>query len=77
MTIGVGEAGPEDISVQPTRRRKQGGGGNGKTTVINSTINLGNLIADESGIEMLTEKIGQQFRRDLKTAQKTTRHEDE
>lgn len=70
--IGVGERGPEDVSVQPTRRRKQGGSGGGNTTVINTSIHLGSLIANDEGIEELADKVGISIRDAVRSARRHT-----
>lgn len=74
--IGVGDKQPEQVTVTPLSGPNKGAHRGGKTTVINSTINLGHLIADEAGVEMFTEKIGEQLRRDIQNARSSTRHED-
>ena len=77
MMIGVGDKQPEQVTVSPTRGPNKGKHSGGKTTVINSSINLGTLIANEAGIEMLTEEIGKQIRKDVNTAQRHTAHRDD
>jgi len=77
MMIGVGDKQPETVTVTPNSGANKGKYSGGSTTVVNSTINLGTLIANEDGIERLTEEIGKQIRKDVQAARKTKRHEDE
>lgn len=77
MMIGVGDKQPEEVRVTPTRGPNKGKYSGGKTTVVNSTINLGTLIANESGIEMLTEEIGKQIRKDISSARRAKPVKDE
>jgi hypothetical protein len=74
--IIVGDKQPEEVRVTPTRGANKGKYSGGSTTVVNSTINLGHLIADEAGIEMFTEKIGEQIRKDVRTARQSKQHKD-
>jgi hypothetical protein len=75
--IGVGDKQPEEVRVTPTRGPNKGKHGGGSTTVVNSSVHLGTLIANEAGIEALTEEIGKQIRKDIKTAQRHTPHKDD
>lgn len=73
--IGVGEKGPEDVTITPARGRK-GGGGGGRGHTINSNIHVGTLIADDAGIELLAQKVGGVMVNDLRRARgATTRDE--
>lgn len=76
MMIGVGDKQPEEVRVTPTSGPNKGKHSGGSTTVINSTINLGTLIADEGGVEKLTEEIGKQIRHDIRAARKAKPHKD-
>jgi hypothetical protein len=70
--IGVGEKGPEDVTITPARGRKGGGGGGGRGATINSNIHVGTLIADDAGIELLAQKVGGVMVNDLRRARGTT-----
>jgi hypothetical protein len=51
-------------------------GTGGSPIVINSHINVGTLIADDSGIEMLSEKVGEVITRDVRNALNVATGED-
>jgi hypothetical protein len=73
----VGDKQPEEVRVTPLSGPNKGKhGGGGSTTVVNSSVHLGMLVANEEGIEMLTEEIGKQIKKDIKMARKSKRHKD-
>lgn len=75
QTIGVGENGPERVSIKPlsaggTRNRNgssTGGGGN----TFNTNISVGVLVGNEAALKQLTEMVGDRFAEDVRKAQAT------
>jgi hypothetical protein len=81
--IGVGEgAGPEDVQIKPLQgssgRARNGSGGKGGGGGHNFTTNItvGMMIGDESGLEQLTDMIGNRMAEDLRRARGATMEDD-
>ena len=78
QVIGVGEKGPETVSIQPSggagsniARRAGAGAGSGSVN-ITSNVSVGVLVGDESGLAQLTGMIGDRIYSDLRSARATS-----
>lgn len=76
QTIGVGEAGPERVSIKPlsaggSRNRNGSSTGGGGGNVFNTNISVGVLVGNEAALKQLTEMVGDRFAEDVRKAQAT------
>lgn len=76
QTIGVGENGPERVSVKPLSaggtRNRNGSGNNGSGNTFNTNISVGVLVGNEDAMRQLTEMVGERMADDFRKAQAVT-----
>jgi hypothetical protein len=76
LVVGDNHGGKERVTVQPMSGPKAASGGTGGThhsTVVNSNLSVGFVVADNSGMQKLTNMVGERIADDIRRARSSTR----